>query len=460
MNETKELARFIADIKYEDLAPRVIEKTKGLILDLLGCELAFAALPWSKAVFQYIQGKTGSRGESTIVLYGLKTTVEDAAFANATFGHGFEMDDTEMHTLTHPGVVVIPSALALGENKRISGKEFITAVVAGYEAMIRIAAATRTSIERSFHGTSINGPFGSAAAASKIMGMKADTIVNALGIAASESSGISEYAISGGSVKRLHAGFASQAGVRATLLASHGLTGPTAALEGKKGYCQAFANKCYIDEVMAGLGKELRIMWTGNKPYCCCAGQHTVIDATAAMIKERPLKPEEIEKIIVEQMPREVKSVGNIIEPHDITAAQFSGRFGVALRLIKGSNGFGDYTMENIKDPAILSLVHKIDYSANEKLEDKSAEAAPAIVTIKLKNGEVFKKRVDYAKGTIKNPMKIKELEDKFEGLAAMVISSGRIEKIIQTVMGLEEVNDISSLASLLVAHEDLSGNG
>jgi len=452
MNETKELAQFIADIKYGDFVPQVIEKTKGLILDQLGCELAFANLPWNKAVYDYIREKSGSGGGSTVVLYGLKTNVEDAAFANATFGHGFEMDDTEMHTLTHPGSVVIPPALALGENKRISGKELITAVVAGYEAMIRVAFASRTSLERSFHGTAVNGPFGSAAATCKILGLQADVILNALGIAASEASGVSEYTISGGSVKRLHAGFASQAGLKATLLARHGLTGPTAALEGKKGYCQAFANKCYNEEITADLGKKYRVMWTGNKPYCCCAAQHSVIDATAAIIKEHPLKPEEVEKIVVELKAREVRAVGNIIEPHDITSAQFSGRFGVALRLVKGSNGFHDYTMENIKDPVMLGLVHKIDLMPNENLEKQENEAAPAIVTIRLKNGAVYKKQVDYARGTIRNPMKIKELEDKFRGLVSMVISDSQTGKILKTVLGLEDVEDISRLASLLVA--------
>jgi 2-methylcitrate dehydratase PrpD len=196
-------------------------------------------------------------------------------------------------------------------------------------------------------------------------------------------------------------------------------------------------------------------MWTGNKPYCCCAAQHTAIDATEEIIRDHPLEPEEIEKIIVEQMPREVKTVGNIIEPQDITAAQFSGRFGVALRLIKGGNGFNDYTMKNIKDPAILGLVRKIEFTAVEELEEKSAEAAPAIVTIKLKNGKVHKRRVDYARGTIKNPMTQKELQDKFRGLASRAIASDRAEKIIETVMGLEGMDDITGLVSLLVARAE-----
>jgi 2-methylcitrate dehydratase PrpD len=455
MNETKALAQFIADIAYENLTSQVVEKAKSLIMDQLGCQLAFAILPWNNAVYQYIKDKTGSGGESTVVRYGLKTTVEDAAFANATFGHGFEMDDTEMHTLTHPGSVVIPSALALGEAGKISGDKLLVAVVAGYDAMIRIAMASRTSIERGFHGTAINGPFGSLAAACKILGMKTDEIVNALGIAASDSGGIAEYSISGGSVKRLHAGFAAHAGVRATLLAKNGLTGPATALEGEKGFCQAFANKCYIEEITGGLGKDFRIMWTGNKPYCCCAAQHTVIDATAAIIKEYPVEAEAIEKITVEQMPREVRTVGNIVEPQDIISAQFSGRFGVALRLIKGSNGFRDYTEENIKDPAILSLIHKIDYIANEAVGTKSAASAPAVVTVRLANGEVYKKRADYAKGTINNPLNIDELKDKFRMLTHPDLSSESAENIIEMLMNLEEIDDISQLLSLLTVKKE-----
>ena len=455
MNETKELAQFIAEVEYENLTLQVIEKAKSLILDQLGCQLAFATLPWNNFVYQYIKDKTGSGGESTVVHYGLKTTVEDAAFANATFGHGFEMDDTEMHTLTHPGSVVIPSALALGEARKVSGQKLLMAVVVGYDAMIRIAMASRTSIERSFHGTAVSGPFGSAAATCKILGMKTYEITNALGIAASESGGIAEYSISGGSVKRLHAGFAAHAGVRATLLAQNGLTGPATALEGEKGFCQAFANKCYVKAITARLGKEFRIMWTGSKPYCCCAAQHTVIDATAAIVKEHPVVVEAIEKITIEQMPREVRTVGNIVEPQDIISAQFSGRFGVALRLIKGSNGFRDYTEENIKDPAILSLVHKIDYIANEAVGTKSAASAPAVVTIKLKNGEVFKKRTDYAKGTINNPLSIDELKDKFRTLTHMDLSRKRVESVIEMLMKLEEIDDISQLFSLLTVKKE-----
>ncbi len=129
MNETRELANFITNTKYSDLSVEIVAKGKILILDQLGCELAFAVMPWSKAVYEYVRDRKGVRSESTVTHYGLKTVPEDAAFANAVFGHGFEMDDTELRTTSHPGVAVIPAAMAMGEMEMITGKELITSVV-------------------------------------------------------------------------------------------------------------------------------------------------------------------------------------------------------------------------------------------------------------------------------------------------------------------------------------------
>ena len=455
MNETKELAEFITRTRYDDLSDEVIDKAKSLVLEQLGCQLAFATLPWSKAVYKYIRDRKGGREESTVVNYGLKTTAEDATFANATFSHGFEMDDDEPHSVSHPGCVIIPPALAIGEMEMISGKEFLTAAVVGYEVMLRIGVATRSMLNRGFHTTAVLGTFGSAAATSKVLGLNTDTVVNALAIAASESSGLGEYSETGGSVKRLHAGFAAQAGVRAVFLAQRGLTGPPTALEGKKGFCQAFADEYSLNEITAGLGKEFRILWVGNKPYCCCAAQHSTIDAVSKMIEAHIIKSEDIEKITVGQIPRDVRAVGNIVEPRDITSAQFSGRFGIALRLIKNGNQFKDYSEENLQDPEIISLAKRIEYVVDEELEKLPIDSIPTKVTIRLKDGTIYKERVDYAKGTIQNPMTKEELQDKFRGLASMVMSSNRVENIIQTIGELEALDNVRRLGLLLIAGGD-----
>jgi 2-methylcitrate dehydratase PrpD len=148
MDETKKLAQFIANTRYNDLSDEVIEKTKLLILDQIGCQLAFANLPWNKAIHNYVKDRGSSRQESTVTFYGFKTSAEDAAFANAVFGHGFEMDDTELTTASHPGVAIIPPALAVCESQHMSGKELITAIVAVYDVFIRVGLATHSMMKR------------------------------------------------------------------------------------------------------------------------------------------------------------------------------------------------------------------------------------------------------------------------------------------------------------------------
>lgn len=450
MDETRRLAQFITGINFSDLSSKVVEKTKLLILDQLGCQLAFAALPWNEAIYTYTRKRRGSSKHSTLTYYGLKTTAEDAAFANAIFGHGFEMDDTELSSASHPGVTVIPPALAVGEMKKVTGKEFLTAIVAGYDVFIRVGLAARSMINRGFHTTAVLGPLGAAAATSKVLKLDVDRTLNALAIAASESGGLAEYTESGGSVKRVHAGFAAQSGLRAALLAKAGLTGPPTALEGRKGLCQAFANEYSLEEITAGLGKEFRILLTGSKPYCCCAAQHSALDAVSEIMRERVIVPEEIVKIEVSQKARDVRATGNIVEPRDIVAAQFSGRFGISLRLIKGSNGLQGYSRANLSSPQVLRLAHLIEYHIDDEMEKSNPTGAPARVEIHLKNGSIHERTVQYAKGTIQNPMTGKELEDKFRELTATLLTREHADKIVRIVRKLEELDNLRNLISLL----------
>ncbi|HEX2964938.1 MAG TPA: MmgE/PrpD family protein [Syntrophorhabdaceae bacterium] len=451
MNETARLAEFVTDTQYSDLPTEVIEKAKLLMLDQLGCQLAFATLPWCKDVYQYVLNNKIGKQESTVVCYGLKVSAEDAAFANAVFGHGFEMDDTELSTASHPGVAVIPAALAVAESLQADGKDLIAAIVTGYEVLIRVGAASHTMMNRGFHTTSVLGPLGAAAAVSKILGLDISQTVNALAIASSSSGGIAEYTESGGTVKRVHAGFAAANGLRAALLAKNGVTGPRTAIEGKKGFCRAYADSCSFDELTKDLGQKFEIMFTGTKPYCCCAAQHSAIDAVSAIMQEHRVVPEEIEKIRVRQKARDVRAIGSIIEPQDIVSAQFSGRFGIALRLVKGSNGFRDYSEENLSDKGIGNIVRRIEYEADEELEKANPSGAPATVRIQLKDGNTYEKTVQFAKGTVQNCMNRTELIDKFRELAGIFLMENHIREIIKKMEELEGVKDVRTLMPLLV---------
>lgn len=452
MEEARKLARFINELTYDDLPLAAIGKAKELILDQLGCQLSGSTLPWSRAVYKYVRDNKAGRQESTVVNYGFRTLAQDAAYANATFGHGFEADDTDSVSSSHLGCVIIAAALAAAEREVMGGKEFVKAVVVGYDVALRIAAAARLAIRRGFVPTSVFGTFGAAAATSAMLHLSEDETANALSLAASHSSGLTEYQDAGGSVSRLHAGIAAYGGMSAAFLAQRGLTGPSTILEGNKGFCQAFSDERFLEEISAGLGKEFKLMRVGLKPYCCCGTQHSTIDAISKIASEHIINPGEIADINIAAPESVLHHAAAIVEPEDITGAQFSGRFGVAVRLLKGGNGFRQYTEDNLTDPEILSLIHKTRYTADDDLAKSSKAKSPVKVTIRMADGTVYEQSVVFAKGTIRNPMTKEEADNKFRELSSVVLPQQRVEEIFEAVAGLEKLDNIQKLISLLIA--------
>ena len=451
MNETTILAEQAARLTYDDLPPEVVRKAKLLLLDQLGCQLAFATLPWGKAALSYTTAKRGA-GRSTIAYYGTRTNAEDAAFCNGVFGHGFEMDDVEMQTTSHPAVCVVPAMLAVGDEQASTGREVLTAMVSGYETFLRFAHAADAMRHRFFHCTAVAGAFGAAAAAGQLLGFDELTMRDALAIATTQASGNTEYSCSGGTVKRTLGALGAYAGVRSALLAQAGITGSSEALEGRKsfvkGICEGEPDWEWLTLPFA---ERFLTLDVGVKPYCCCAAQHTVIDA-AELIRARGIDPAAIESVTILQLPREVGNVGQIVHPEDVIQAQFCGRFACAMRLVKGGNGYYDYTMENIADPAITALIDKIGYAADDERAVLADGDGPARVTVRMADGTAYEETVSFAKGTKQNPLTEDELVAKFRDLTSRALTPERADRVIEMVMNLEAEESITRLTSLLTA--------
>ena len=452
MEETKKLATFVRELVYEDLPGGVISKTKELVLDQLGCQAAGSTLPWSQPASEYALEYKGKKEESTVVNHGFRTSSQDAAFVNATFGHAFLGDDADSVCRAHFGSIIIPAALALGEKEGIGGKEFIRAVVAGYEVASRIAAAAPLAMSRGFHPGPVFGTFGVAAAAATILGLDEKKGMDALGIAASHSSGLMEYSLSGGTVNRLHSGIAAHGGIRSALLAQRGFRGPATILEGERGVLRAFSGECLPEEITRALGSGFRVLLIELKAHCCCGSSSAIFDAVSEIKSEHAIHPKEIEEILVHVSRETFKLTGSIVEPGDITSAQFSGRFGMALRLIKGGNTFREYSEENLRDREVLELARKTTMVLDEQIESLPNSNNPARVLIRLKNGGLFEKTVPAAKGSIQNPMTQEEVRQKFRDFASAALPVSKIEAIIETVSGLDSVDNITQLTRLLVA--------
>ena len=458
MNESRKLASFLTSLAYTDLSNEVIEKTKDLVLDQLGIELAASTKPWSVVVYDYVRGLGGS-GESTIVNYGNKVRAENAAFANATFGHGFEMDDTYLPSAAHLSCVVVPTALAIGERDHIDGKDFLLAVVTGCEAMGRIGRSVAPSyVGRGFHSTGVVGPFGAAAVVGKLLHFGEELMLNAISIAGSHSSGLHECTQTGDSVKRVHAGIAAFGGIRAALLAKAGIIGPATVLEGKKGFWHAFSDEYHPEKLTSDLGKEFIVTETSYKLHACGHLIHSAIDATSKIVKEHDIRPNDIEEMVVGTSKHAITVVGTILEPEDVTDCQFSTVFSLAMCVVKGSNGFRDYNEENLRDPDIRKLARRIRLEVDDEVDAMFPANRAVRMTVKLKNDTIYQEKLDWLRGTPENPATKSEVENKFRDLATIVLPNDRVEEIFKIVEDLDEVGNVSTLCNLLISENGTRG--
>ncbi len=449
MEKARELASFAAGLTYEAIPEKVIKKTKDIILDQIGCQIGGSTMLWSRKILEYVVENKGRKVESTIVNFDKRVPALDAAFANANFGHAFLGDDTDSVCHAHLGSIIIPAMIAVGERKRISGRELIKAIVAGYEISSRIGAAVDLE-NRGFHPGPMVGPFGVAVGTGMIEGFDEEQLTDSLAIAGSQVSGLMEYSKTGGTINRLHSGIAAYSGIRSALLVNKGFTGPATVLEGEKGFLNAYSGKCNTDELTHGLGKDFRVLIIGLKSNCCCGTLEAGLAAISKIINEHPISPDQIKDIEVYCTPLTYKMTGGITKPKDITSAQFAGRFGIALRIVKGNNSFKEYTENNLNDQEVLDLEKTINFVLDEKLALIPHSETPMRVIIHLTNGSKLESTVLAGKGSILNPMTRNEIEQKFRNFASMLFPNKRIDNIIGIVRQLESINNVTELTQFL----------
>ena len=264
---TRALARFVAELVYERIPQPVVERIKLCLLNTFGCGLFGSTLPWTRIVGAFAQDLGGTQ-EATLWGRTFKVPAPNAALANGTAVHSFELDDLHKTSIVHPGGVVVTPALAMAEHiGGCDGKEFLAAVVAGYEVAIRVGMSVGTShLQRGYHPTGTNGTFGAGAASGRILKLDSDKMTHTLGIAGTQAAGLMAAQFSA-MVKRVHAGRAAQSGVYAALLAQRGLTGITNILEADYGgYCSVMADVCDKRLLTVGLGRILRLGRPDSSP--------------------------------------------------------------------------------------------------------------------------------------------------------------------------------------------------
>jgi 2-methylcitrate dehydratase PrpD len=445
MGVTRNLADFVVNTCYDDLPEEVTEHAKVCILDWLGVALAGSLEPPAKIITSIIE-RIGEKQESTIVGTYIKTSCVNAALANGIFGHAVELDDIHEESIAHPAAPVLPAALAVAEHANISGKDFITSIVLGYDVEIRIGIAINPSHYQFWHTTGTCGTFGAAAAVGKILGLNGEEMVHALGIAGTQAAGLIE--VFGTMSKPLNAGRAAANGVWAALLAQEGFTSSRSILEAEKGYCKAAAEECDLNRITENLGNKFEIMNNIFKIHASCGHTHGAIDAVLQLSKKHGIKPNAVDRIVVGTYLIAVDVVGKKYEPKTASEAKFSLPYCLATALIYGRVGLTEFSEERLSEPKIQKLSKKVKVMVDP--EYINARLGYAKVTLHTTDGKEFTCRVDVPKGYPKNPLTRAELERKFVDLASLVLSEERVKEIVRTVNDLEKLEDMALLTALL----------
>jgi 2-methylcitrate dehydratase PrpD len=448
-------AKNFVNTKYEDLPPEVVEATKKEILDLLGVALGGVNQPGATHVCALVK-EWGGKEESSIIGSKQKVPAPNAAQANATMAHALDFDDVHEAAVMHPGIASIPVVLAVGEAEgHLSGKEMIASTALGVDMMCRLALATtpgKSPIELGWHLTSVFGFMGAAATAARVMGLDEETIVNAIGIGYHQCGGNGQCVKDGALAKRLGPGFAIKGGITAALMARAGVTGAKNSLEGEWGFYRQYMDGDYSREILtADLGKRFEGVNVAIKPYPCCRGIHPAIDAGLALAVHENIRCSDIREIVLSVTDAHLKLLCQPLDakrsPRSPVDAQFSIPWGVASAIVGRRVGLDDFTDSAIRNREVLEVTQKMRVEVDNTLHKSGPE--PTRVTVVTKDGKTYTKVVENPLGSLERPMSLDDCANKFRDCAKS-LDSGRIERIVQLVGELEQLDDARAIIRLL----------
>ena len=390
------------------------ETARRLLLDVAGLCLAARNTDYVAATLASVDGG----GACTVI--GVRDGFDafGAALVNGTAAHGEDFDDTFEGGPVHAGAVVVPAVLAACERERLGGDRLLVGIVTGTEVMCRLSlVAPKATHAAGFHPTAVFGALAAAAGVSAALRLSSPAIASALGIAGSMASGIIEYLAEGASTKRMHAGWAAQSGIRATLMARGGFIGPRTVLEGQHGLYRAFAPSARPD--FEPLQRDLGCTWVMEqiafKPYACGTMTQPFVDC-AIELAEQGVAAGDIETITCEVAEGTVHRLWEPLavkhRPPTPYAAKFSTPYCMAVGFFDRRAGFAQFTQSRVNDPAVLALASKIRYSINP--HDEYPRNFTGHLRATLKDGSQREVRRPHMRGGIHAPLSSAELDAKF----------------------------------------------
>lgn len=457
---TRRIAEFVAGLRYEDIPAEVRDRIKLLVLDSLGCALYGANLPWTNILQETLSELDQSRACS---VWGtsLRLSAPHAALVNGTQVQGFELDDVHRVGVLHVGAVTLPALFAAVETRGpISGKEFLTACVAGYEIGPRVGICMgQEHIGQGWHSGATLGVFSAAAGAARGLGLNADQTVHALGIAGTQAAGLmaAQY---GAMVKRMHAGRSAQSGLYGALFAAKGFTGILDVLEAPYGgFCTTFSrsqDRFVIDELSAGLGERFETMKIALKFYSCVGSNHTTLDSIRAIQKRRPFTIDELDRIVVHGSQVTVDHVGWPYRPEGLTSAQLNLPFCVATLLLEGDVFVDQFEESCVHDAERIALSRRVECVEDPAITALGSRFRHKVrVEVILKDGTRMEETMEAPRGSEKSFASADDIIEKFMKLATKAVSEAQARRICDAVLAMDALEDAGNLVDLLAVAGD-----
>jgi len=453
---TRGIAEFVSGLRYEAIPPEVLTRIKLLMLDALGCAIYGADLEWSR-ILQRRLGELDTTQACAVWGTGQKLSAPHAALVNGTQVQGFELDDVHRQGVLHVGAVVLPALIAVTEIRPgMSGREFLTAAVAGYEIGPRVGICMGPEhIAQGWHSGATLGVFSAAAGAARGLQLDPEKTVHALGIAGTQAAGLmaAQY---GAMVKRMHAGRSSQSGLYGALLADAGFTGIVNVLESEYGgFCTTFSrssDRFRLDELTAGFGAVWQTMGVALKFYACVGSNHTTLDAIRLMQQERPFGADDVASVIVHGSQVTMDHVGWKYVPQGLTSAQLNLPYCVATWLLEGDCFVDEFTEDKVADPLRMKHAGKVEVRHDAEITARGSRFRHMVrVEVHLVDGTKMERTVEAGRGNENNFATEAEVVEKFEKLATHVLPRPQVERLRDSMLALDALKDAAQIARLLV---------
>lgn len=408
------LAARIAAVKANRLPPAVQRKCEDLVIDVIGLcvtarkqdYVASARAAWDE------------EGACTAIGHAGTMSAAGAAFVNGTAAHGEDFDDTFEGGPVHAGAVIVPAVLAACERYGLGGAQALAGIAVGTEAICRASLVAPKAIHRAgFHPTAVLGAIAAAAGVGAALRLEPPRLVDALGVAGSMAGGIIEYLAEGAWTKRLHPGWAAQAGLRAALLGRADFVGPRTVFEGTHGFYKAFAHTADGDfgALVDGFGDRWLLETLAFKPYPCGTMVHPYIDC-ARRLAARGVRAEQIEALVCEVAEGTVHRLWEPLadkrRPRNGYAAKFSTPFCIAASFLRGALGLDAFSDAAVADEAVLALAAKVRYEIDPK--NPYPKRFTGHVRAVLRDGTAVEERQPHLRGGAEEPLTRREIEEKF----------------------------------------------